>query len=69
MNGLSLISKIDSLPLDLKQEVIDYVDFLLTKKVKKVKKTQKPRIYGWAKDSIIMSPDFDEPLEEFKEYM
>jgi len=69
MNGLSLMSKIDSLPLDLKQEVIDYVDFLLTKKVKKNKKVKKGMVYGWAKDSITMSPDFDEPLEEFKEYM
>jgi antitoxin (DNA-binding transcriptional repressor) of toxin-antitoxin stability system len=29
----------------------------------------KRRIVGIAKDSVWMSEDFDEPLEDFKEYM
>jgi antitoxin (DNA-binding transcriptional repressor) of toxin-antitoxin stability system len=29
-----------------------------------------PRRLGWAKDIIVsISPDFDEPLEDFREYM
>jgi antitoxin (DNA-binding transcriptional repressor) of toxin-antitoxin stability system len=29
-----------------------------------------PRQLGWAKDMIVsISPDFDEPLEDFREYM
>jgi antitoxin (DNA-binding transcriptional repressor) of toxin-antitoxin stability system len=30
---------------------------------------QKRRIVGIAKDSVWMAEDFDEPLEDFKEYM
>jgi hypothetical protein len=29
----------------------------------------KQMVFGYAKDSITIKPDFDEPLEEFKEYM
>ena len=31
--------------------------------------TKKPRIAGSAKGLIVMADDFDEPLEDFKEYM
>jgi len=31
--------------------------------------TRKPRQAGSAKGMIIMGPDFDEPLEDFKDYM
>jgi antitoxin (DNA-binding transcriptional repressor) of toxin-antitoxin stability system len=31
--------------------------------------SKKPRIVGIAKDSVWMSDDFDEPLEDLKEYM
>ncbi len=31
--------------------------------------TRKPRQAGTAKGMIIMGPDFDEPLEDFKDYM
>jgi hypothetical protein len=27
------------------------------------------RSYGWAKGKIIMHDDFDEPMDDFKEYM
>lgn len=69
MTELLLYSKIDKLPLDLKKEVIDFVDFLLSKQQKKKSKSKKQMIFGYAKDSITIKPDFDEPLEEFKEYM
>jgi hypothetical protein len=55
------------LPEELKAEVIDFIEFLLTKK----KRTQghiKPA-FGCAKGQIIMSSDFDEPIEDFKDYM
>jgi hypothetical protein len=32
-------------------------------------KTRKKRQFGSAKGLIVMSPDFDEPLEDFKDYM
>lgn len=30
---------------------------------------RKPRQGGWAKGEISMSPEFDEPLDDFKDYM
>lgn len=33
------------------------------------KKKKKKRTFGSAKGLIKMAPDFDEPLEDFKEYM
>jgi len=69
MSELLLYSKINNLPLNLKKEVIDFVDFLQSKQQKKKPKKKKQMIFGYAKDSIIIKPDFDEPLEEFKEYM
>jgi len=66
MTSISIYIKLESLPKDLKQEVADFVDFLVEKSSK-----GKPKIvpqFGSAKGKIEMSPDFDEPLE-FKEYM
>ncbi len=34
-----------------------------------LKKQKKERIFGMLKGKIKMSDDFDEPLEEFKDYM
>ncbi len=36
--------RIKKLPQDLQQEVIDFIDFLLTKKVAKVRKKKKPKL-------------------------
>jgi len=67
MTDLVLYSKISSLPPDLKKEVSDFIDFLQSKKVKKA--VVKKRIFGYAKDTILIKPGFDDPLEDFKEYM
>lgn len=68
MTEMILYSKINNLPQNLKKEVIDFIDFLQSKHETKKPKVKKPRIFGYAKDSITIKPDFDEPLEEFKEY-
>ena len=67
MEQAQLYSKISVLPTDLQSEVNDFVDFLLSKK-KKDTKSKKP-VFGCAKGEIYISQDFDEPLEDFKEYM
>ncbi len=67
MEQIQLNTKISYLPSDLKSEVNDFVDFLLSKRKKKIRKKQ-PK-FGCAKGQIYMSPDFDEPLEDFKDYM
>ena len=67
MEHIQLYTKITSLPNDIKSEVNDFIDFLMTKKKKEIKK-KKPK-FGCAKGQIYISPDFDEPLDDFKEYM
>lgn len=67
MNDLQLYTQISSLPADLKKEVSDFVAFL-KQKVKTKNKLQE-RKPGSAKGLIKMAPDFDEPLEDFKDYM
>lgn len=67
MNNILLYNKIASLPDNLKLEVLDFVEFLKTK-TKGNKKTKKPK-FGSGKGMFVMSPDFDEPLDDFKEYM
>ena len=69
MNDTQLYTKISSLPPKLKSEVIDFVNFLESKKKSSRRETGKKRIFGYAKNTITLKPDFDEPLEDFKEYM
>jgi hypothetical protein len=69
MSELLLYSKINNLPLNLKNEVVDFVDFLQSQQDKKKSKKKKQIIFGYCKDTITIKPDFDEPLDEFKEYM
>ena len=67
MEHTQLYTKITSLPNDIKAEVNDFIDFLITRKKKNyIKKSPK---FGCAKGQIYMSSDFDEPLDDFKEYM
>jgi len=67
MNSLNLYSKLETLPTNLKQEVSDFIDFLVERSSRKRKKVI-PQ-FGSAKGKIKMSPDFNEPLDDFKEYM
>lgn len=62
----SVIEKINSLPIELQKEVEDFIDFL---KSKVENNKDGKRKLGLAKGQIKMSADFDEPLEDFKEYM
>ncbi len=68
MTDLSLYTKIASLPDSLKSEVVDFIDFLTSKKKKKKSNPSKGRVYGYAKDSITLKPGFDDPIEDFKDY-
>lgn len=55
------------MPKALRDEVSDFVAFL--KKKTKSKPKLKAREFGFAKGKIKLSADFDEPLDEFKNYM
>lgn len=67
VDNLTLYSKLTALPDELKAEVADFVDFLADKNKKQLEK-KKP-VFGSGKGMFLMKPDFDEPLDDFKEYM
>ncbi|MGN6605164.1 MAG: type II toxin-antitoxin system VapB family antitoxin, partial [Ginsengibacter sp.] len=66
MNDTQLLSQISSLPDSIKREVLDFVEFLKQKSQKKSK--AKERVFGYAKGYFKLSDNFDEPLEDFKDY-
>ena len=67
MTDLQLYTVFSSLPQELKKEVEHFIAALKAKKG-----TQAPlkqRQFGAARGFFEMQPDFDEPLEDFKDYM
>ncbi len=66
MTNTTLNIEINSLPLELRNEVADFVAFL--KKKTKTKSRLKSREFGFAEGKIVLSDDFDAPLEDFKKY-
>ena len=67
MTDIQLYTQISSLPTEMKKEVSDFVEFLKHKF--RAKKEIKERQFGCGKGFFKMAPDFDEPLDDFKEYM
>lgn len=68
MSNADLLVKIDALSEDLRKQVLDFIDFLLSKG-KKPEQQEKRRPIGLMKDQIHMADDFDEPLEDMRPYM
>jgi hypothetical protein len=60
-----LKTQILSLSDDQRAQVADFVAQLIEKNKPKIKERQ----IGGLKGAFIMAPDFDEPLEDFKDYM
>ena len=67
MTDIQLFTELSSLPKELKKEVQDFIAFLKAKTKKQ--KSAKQREFGAAKGFFVMHKDFDEPLEDFKDYM
>ncbi|HYV95191.1 MAG TPA: DUF2281 domain-containing protein [Chitinophagales bacterium] len=65
----SLLEKIAQLPEDFKTQLDVYLDSLLAKAHKQASEKNHERILGVGVGKGSMSPDFDEPLDEMKEYM
>ena len=64
MSDQVILEKVKELPSDQKQQVLDFIEFL------KQKYSSRPRPrFGSGKGTFEMMPDFDEPLDDFKEYM
>ncbi|GGH54222.1 hypothetical protein GCM10007423_60530 [Dyadobacter endophyticus] len=68
MSDTELLKKVSELPENLKEELDSYIDFLLQKYAEN-DSPKKPLRFGMMKGTFIISDDFDEPLEDFKEYM
>lgn len=65
METTFIIQKIEKLSETHKIELSRFIDSLIEQE----KTEKKPRIAGFLKGSISISEDFDEPLEDFKDYM
>jgi hypothetical protein len=68
---LTLFSKIISMPPNLKEEVLRYINYLLFSQGVEIMQTKPKKTpkAGFSSVNFVMSPDFDAPLEDFKEYM
>jgi len=67
MEDEKLMEKIKNLPPDFQQEVNNFIDFILEKKVNIIPSDHKNRESGQLKGKVWMSTDFDAPLEDFKD--
>ncbi|QXU41840.1 DUF2281 domain-containing protein [Pedobacter sp. D749] len=69
MDQLNILEKIKMIPVAYQQEVEDFIDFILQKKVNKKDEGNSPRKLGLLKGKMKMSDDFNAPLDDFKDYM
>ena len=68
----TILHKYNYLPLELRKEVADFIEFLLQKYQQKqaiLTPQKRPSNFGSAKGLITMSDDFNDPLDEFQDYM
>ena len=68
----SMLYKLQSLKPQLLKQAEDYISLLYNNQQNIIKHEipeKLPLKAGFAKDFFIMKDDFDEPLEDFKEYM
>jgi hypothetical protein len=72
MMSPELLSALEKLPEPLQKEVLHYAEFLADKysqdSAKNILPTKR-RQAGTMKGMIVMSDDFDAPLEDLKDYM
>ena len=67
MSTAEIFGQLSKLPEEEKKSVSDYIAFLLEKTEKENAGKPKPKaVFGSMKGMFKMSPDFDEPLEDFK---
>jgi hypothetical protein len=70
MNNETIVSKLNTLPEEFKRQVLDFIEFLSDKHEKNIQKQKrKSPVFGSCKGLFVIPDDFDEPLEDFKDYM
>jgi hypothetical protein len=67
----TILKNLDRLPDSLQQEVLHYTQFLLETHAKNTPIPQKKRQAGFLKGTFALplAEDFNEPIEDFQEYM
>jgi Protein of unknown function (DUF2281) len=67
----TILECLHKLPDSLQKEVLHYTQFLLETHTKSTSRSQKKRQAGFLKGtfSLPLPDDFNEPLEDFQEYM
>jgi Protein of unknown function (DUF2281) len=67
----TILEYLHKLPDSLQQEVLHYTQFLLEKHTNPAESPQKKRQSGFLKGTFALPlpEDFNEPLEDFQEYM
>ncbi len=69
MSDLAFLETVKLMPADYQQEVNDFIEFVWEKKLQRMLiAADKKRLFGAFKGKMWMSPDFDEPLEDFKDH-
>ncbi len=64
------LEKVKNFPPKYQDEVKDFIEFIEEKKIHLKENIRSKRGFGSAKGILkYMADDFDEPLEDFKEYM
>lgn len=76
MTDQLVLLQLKQLPEELKKEVLDFIGYLFSKYqlLEKNKMIQGPLqrnkpAFGCGAVKVVMAPDFDAPLADFKEYM
>lgn len=69
MSTADFFLKVNSLPADLRKELMDFLEYLLHREKQNNGPVKRGGIPGLAKGRIVIADDFDEPLEDFKPYM
>lgn len=68
LNDQQILDQLKAMPEPIKAEVLHYMDYLLNKHKQQVSQKKRPQ-FGYAKGDYKTSDDFDEPLEDFQDYM
>lgn len=68
LNDQKILEELKKMPPPLKAELLHYMDFLMSKYAQTSAERKRPQ-FGSAKGYYATSTDFDDPLEDFQEYM
>ena len=62
--------QLSSLPEDVRQQVLDFIEFLMRRREGgEPGPKRKTPVLGLAKGKVVVPDDFDAPLDDFKDYM